>query len=79
MSNATIPSTATPRCACGAKYWDFNEVRWYWECASCSTKYDAKDYTDEPAPYVPVPPRYCPWCGSEVERWGHDDNCPTRA
>ena len=21
-------------------------------------------------------PRYCPYCGSDMERWGHDDNCP---
>ena len=20
-------------------------------------------------------PRFCPWCGAHVERWGHDDNC----
>jgi hypothetical protein len=22
-----------------------------------------------------VAPRYCPWCGSEIEKWWHDDNC----
>jgi hypothetical protein len=27
---------------------------------------------------VSVPPKYCPWCGSEVAEWGHDDGCPTR-
>lgn len=22
---------------------------------------------------------YCPWCGSHVARWGHDDSCRIRA
>ena len=26
-------------------------------------------------------PKFCPWCGADVEEWGHDDNCkrPERA
>jgi hypothetical protein len=41
-----VPSEGVTRCACGAKYWDFNQVKEWWECASCSTKFDGKDYTD---------------------------------